>query len=93
MAMPKNIVLLSDGDGKLEQITVLPHIVRGWDDRIAEYFRASAAWTCVYRFVSRRLVPFLFAWTVGFLVLVFVTIKLAVDAIKLRRLLKDRTSV
>lgn len=78
---------------QLKHITVVPHIVRRWDDRIAGYFRSSPAWTSVYRFVSRRLIPFLFAWTVGLLVLVFVVIKLVVDAIKLRRLLRSKTSI
>src|SRR5262249_61421086 len=61
---------------QLKQITVVPHIVRRWDDRIAEYFRNSPAWTSVYRFVSRRLIPFVFAWTVGLLVLVLAVINL-----------------
>jgi hypothetical protein len=78
---------------QLKQITVVPHIVRRWDDRIAEYFRNSPAWTSLYRFVSRQLIPFVFAWTVGLLVLVFVVIKLVVDAIKLRRLLRSKTSI
>jgi uncharacterized protein (DUF2235 family) len=78
---------------QLKQITAVPQIVRGWDDRLAEYFRNSPVWTSVHRFVSRQLIPFLFAWTIGLVVLVFVVIKLGLDAIKLRRLLKDRTSV
>jgi hypothetical protein len=78
---------------QLKQIAVVPHIVRRWDDRIAEYFRNSPVWTSIYRFVSRQLIPFVFAWTVGLLVLVPVLIKLVVDAIKLRRLLRSKTSI
>lgn len=72
------------GWASIKQVAINRGWPQSWTDRMARALRTSPRAVAIYRWISRSLIPFLFAWTVGLVVFLGVMIKLAADGIKRR---------